>query len=1509
MLDRVDDVGISLNRRIMPIKQTPPAKLLNALRKMPPSGEAGFEGFIRDCLQESLSIRFGLMKSGPQDGADMRSEGPSNRLQIAVEGKRYGNATALPTEQIQLKIVAAAQTCSGLDLWVLATTRAISATDRIKFTETGDRHGVAIAVLDATDGTDLPSALDLLAANSPRAFAKHFPALAGVGPWLDGLRREDDFNTRLDRVLEPFRRTDIGYAAARDASTQWLATAIADEATARARLDSFAGLEAEGAIVIPRLGVEQQLDVWLASGPAVPLAIVGDEGVGKTWSMLSWWRRRMQAAPDQLPLTLVVAASAIAGVGDIAGPDLISRLLAERFPIRDEVFWRRRLALWAQEPSATPRVLLVIDGLNQQPEFTRWHQIVQPLFDSGWNGLFAAATTCRTSWWEDYLKALPTVSPSFQSIQVPVFDDEELDQILARFHLERRQFSPEMQEILEIPRYCQLAIRRRHELADSGDITIERLIYEDWKHRITRLGSDLSPSEEEFRAFITELGLNLHSALAGETPTLSRRELIEALDRDMGRGEPALRIALSEIIDGNWMQRAQDGSRRFTLNARFVPFALALALQRELGTAGQAAAPDRLAAFMDPLRGTDRGAAILRSGVTIALLDPGSPRWIFTLLIDTWFNHQNFGQADATALGQLAPVAPERFLAFAERLWSGERHHIRDDSVLIGSLVRAARTSSFSEVLRQTLTSWLSRVEVHSRNLPRSDRTSADALKNLSSAINVSVAEWDGASSQFSGNNNVQTISITRYQDGGDQLRLRSFAAGVLSFLPRADFISCYVAWALARTVERDNSESAIDWSLRVNMVDPVAGCASITEVAAIFARSSVPIVAAAGFRLLEVLATPVAGTVAKALGVAQYEPRRVRDLEISDDGVISRITACGAGQLGDFGLFQGDALHPDRSLARTELEALRRAADDFEASELLASGRSRSSADIDFGQAEAALARWAPDKLAAIVRRSYGSAAARMAPLDEPEGDDPATRVSGLVRELRLYWPVLGSSEMGALQPVVARFLPAAFEEENQSGDWLRLQIPRLAGLTAAKQIELLASDPHGPSFYEADAEVFTPPEPSDYSRLSELIAGEWGVYWLGYLFFADKGGMPDDFEALYSHIGSEDPVARKRALQIFRFAPSAERYRWLVDSSWRWNDQMDIDEAASGSLLLLHASATMAVADLENRVHPEIWGAILAQNPNDEAALERFTGYVVDEIRSHRSPNGALGHHHWLNQDDAIGIVVSKNPEPIVAAIEALIAEDPQHAFGFDRFPIVDILTALCAALPETGAKLWKQLWEPYLSSSWTLPKFELVPFAGSDALLRPLQDQVLEAALSDASIKTVVSGAFESGHGAWLLEHVNRLLVGASAGEIAKGLIIARFLAPSTAADDLWRRIDAMPLSNWLAKIRHDARREYDLGRTAAASAKRFIATSDADQALADLTLFAHAADAGDFEALRRSLDDGFGELSPVARAFWLEWEEKLKAAAKKNSSGRDKRYLFGEPPKLTHYPWRT
>ena len=55
-------------------------KFLQIICKLEPTGPNGFEGFVRDLLQEVLGTRFRLMKSGPQGGIDVVNEPHGNAL-------------------------------------------------------------------------------------------------------------------------------------------------------------------------------------------------------------------------------------------------------------------------------------------------------------------------------------------------------------------------------------------------------------------------------------------------------------------------------------------------------------------------------------------------------------------------------------------------------------------------------------------------------------------------------------------------------------------------------------------------------------------------------------------------------------------------------------------------------------------------------------------------------------------------------------------------------------------------------------------------------------------------------------------------------------------------------------------------------------------------------------------------------------------------------------------------------------------------------------------------------------------------------------------------------------------------------------------------------------------------------------------------------------------------------------------------------------------------------------
>ena len=108
----------------------------------------------------------------------------------------------------------------------------------------------------------------------------------------------------------------------------------------------------------------------------------GDEGRGKTWSALAWANTR---PADSAELVLFVSAREVV---ERDAESLIARLLHARTGVRDESFWRRRLELWGRAAWTQPKLVLIIDGLNQHWLRTDWADLLQPLFDpDAWGDL------------------------------------------------------------------------------------------------------------------------------------------------------------------------------------------------------------------------------------------------------------------------------------------------------------------------------------------------------------------------------------------------------------------------------------------------------------------------------------------------------------------------------------------------------------------------------------------------------------------------------------------------------------------------------------------------------------------------------------------------------------------------------------------------------------------------------------------------------------------------------------------------------------------------------------------------------------------------------------------------------------------------------------------------------------------------------------------------------------------------------------------------------------------
>jgi hypothetical protein len=79
------------------------ALLAKRLRSMHPTRADGFEGLMRDLLEEFTQQPFRIAKSGPQNGSDLRSTA-QNAVTIVLEAKRYRARSRLGLDELKAKI-------------------------------------------------------------------------------------------------------------------------------------------------------------------------------------------------------------------------------------------------------------------------------------------------------------------------------------------------------------------------------------------------------------------------------------------------------------------------------------------------------------------------------------------------------------------------------------------------------------------------------------------------------------------------------------------------------------------------------------------------------------------------------------------------------------------------------------------------------------------------------------------------------------------------------------------------------------------------------------------------------------------------------------------------------------------------------------------------------------------------------------------------------------------------------------------------------------------------------------------------------------------------------------------------------------------------------------------------------------------------------------------------------------------------------------------------------------
>ena len=1446
--------------------------LQRAIAALTHTGAAGFEGFVRDLLAEVSGQQFRLVKSGPQGGVDAVANESATRIQIGMEGKHYRETTRLRLDELKSKLRDAADTYPDLDLWVLATSRGIDAGDKTALDGVGEALAIDVLVADwAGHGAALPPLATLCAA-APTAVAHHLGYDVAIVTDLEAIRQHPSLAGECERLRDRLNSASTGLDAARQAIAKWTRAQMHDVAAAKVAFDSYATLEKPGVSNIVRPSLDAAIDGWWTANTQAPLALVGGEGMGKTWQILNWWRTAADRH-EQVPLTIVVPARSISGSD---GPTIIAEALARVTELRTPAFWLRRLRRWASADTSRPLILLIIDGLNQHWQFNGWQDLLLSLQTPRWRNRVAVAVTCRPDHWHQRLRSLPGLVPEAQVLPVGPFDDAEVDALLSTYGLSRSDFSPSLLPLLRVPRLSRIAVEQRERLVE-GEITAARLIYEDWRGRGP--GSELL-GDGDFREFVAELGRTLRAGAA----TLTREQLLERLDADSGRNREHFEGVLSELIDGGWL-RPTGERNRFELVGDRMPAALALTLIAELrSTASGNEATEIIGPLLDPYQALDVSVAILRHATTFAMIDQTVSSHVRRTLVHEWLSAQNFSGIDFEEFWRLLGCGPELILDLVEHYWFENEPAPRADEVIVKAFSNAFKWPTVADAVTRRLLQWFSRYwldPLRGEVLGEVPDDEDAAARREATRARAATAGKEGVFERFG--------LVLEQAENGRQAWGCYRAVELMSWLPRAPLIDVFTAWALTRSVLGGfRQHKPMYWVLRWNRDDSDASATAIMQRAAELAATGGAIAREAARTLLEALATPAAHRLLGEL----FGPDEV---EFDDDELwppTPDYPRYANAPLQAVDLLHANPCDPQLALPTALVERLQAAADALTPEQKLARDRFE---DGGFETARLALARWAPDRLANIVRERF-----RCPSLEQ--ASEQITAANDLAEALL----VLPRSQVDAWQAFSAALPPS-----SPNGG---AHIAQLFETDAAVQIDVIERLAPGGKLPSWASRLLAQPSSADFDCIAAHLASDQSdealLFWLNYLQAIEDLTLPVGWRPLGLLVGHHNTAVRAGAMQLALWAEDTVLADALFASGWSCASGMERPEAAYGSLLLAHATAA-STGGVINRVHPEALGELADRYPDHEAYLVAFAEYVRDELHhlatstSRAYPRALLagGTRGWDALLARYGAELVQWTQPLADMTGAASF----HLFAFaEQFPLLQALDVRERLVPGAKGQLVTAALRQQQSSSMRIGNLYSLAADLSGPAGEEARSLALAEANNDQKLFEFAGRLQDSGQTDWLVAQIERDLTSPNAATIARGLTLAGQLWPSEQADALWIGILATaPAPGWLDAVRKTARNDYRRMTWAQEWYEQYHSSSSDDLAYAAYELFVASLDERAFAVARPSRESIM--VWPLRRRLhWsVEWPRVTKRV-KEHKDALAKLYLATELPLSTQAP---
>ena len=1330
--------------------------LAERLHKLKPTGELGFEDLLADALSEFTGQPFYVAKSGHQEGSDVRSA-PYNLFRIGLEAKRYQPSSSLPLDALLHKITDAAAARQPVDLWILAATRSINVSDREHLHFHGEQCGIGVVVLDWPEKPTRLCELAVICGAAVHACEKFLQPTTQLIAALNLIRSDNEFEQIHSQLLKRFTQADIGYANAQLTSERWLVEAQDSLANAKSRLGGHHNLRESEYGIVSRTAINARLDDWYASSHGVA-ALLGDEGTGKSWAALDW-HDRLKSSANPAPLTIFLPASAISTSNDVMSS--IAGAIAKQTGIQSSSFWERRLKLWESSQGNGVRILIIIDGLNENFHFVNWADWLQPLFEDRLVCMYHIIVSCWPDWWRTSLAELMNLVPQPQEILVERFGDGELDSLLTAMNLTRSDFAPAVLELIRVPRLSSLVMTHRDKLKDSGDVTAERVIYEDWKDRLQRRGPKVGLTDQEMKAFVAELGEKLQLDL---DQAMTRGDVVKSLSEESGKTGPVLQSAVAELASGRWLQPGKKPNTFKVVRDR-IPFVLAVTLMSKFRAEEDAVVLEaKIAEFLDPLKAHSLGARILRAATTIALIETQASAVFRRVVMSRWLEEQNFNVGDFDTFWRLIGIQPELVFDLAESWWHARRGRSFTDEVFIKAIANAAEFTEFRAALEVRLIKWLGTAWPDPKVgefLGKVDPTTIESQRRVDNTRSRYM--------QWAGSQSAKAFVCVRLDESACDWSWLSHRALALSYLDRAPFVTALEAWALSRAVmDRPRHEDELGWVLRLNLNDDSETTEAVLDLVQRL-KGHDPLICRQAIKYLEI-----------AMSHVQRADLPLELHEDLDDHAASalQVAAMSAGDLLDatqkYLLPYAWKKHDPEAAAELINALILRGFDEED-----------TAFDLILDHIHDLLTVLTPDSRKDVCE-------AISTKLEECEDDSE----TGKQRKHRLRSALL-----------VLKLYDAEPREQS-----------RLV-LTAGIGVELDAWLPYLRSISLADIG-----EP-DFDGIADNDLAGWLDYITERLPLKqmDKLEFLPNVIVHNNHGVRKGALSLAIHGQHFEALEAFSTSSYSKPTTGDDKPDREYEYLRNRALLELHKFAPpQEVSDILGR---EYIALIAKFKSTDAEAFGRFNEYLYQQFSAIKSAISWSSPNYWQSYRKEVTALVEHDLNSVLHWLLPWIEEPGEHVDRalMDRFPVMDVMQALGTVAPEVSIKLYMLLVERTRGGFISSAGLRSFPFSLSESpASNELCSQQLTDATNDKSLLEIVYFSHKHDRLDWLFGWIEKLETSETPINVGRAYTLLAFCDRSARADTLWECFLGKPPTDfWLESILKSSVADYranQIARTA-------------------------------------------------------------------------------------------